>query len=97
MKKLINDPRTIVRETLEGLADTTPGLILLDNENVVMREDLRPVGQRDVVVISGGGSGHEPAHTGYVAHGMLAAAIAGDVFTSPSVDAILSGDRKSVV
>lgn len=93
MKKLINDPRAIVRETLEGLADTTPGLILLDNENVVMREDLRPLNQRDVAVISGGGSGHEPAHAGYVAHGMLTAAIAGDVFTSPSVDAILSGIR----
>lgn len=93
MKKLINNPRSLVRETLEGLADTTPGLVLLDGENVVIRRDDRAREDRDVAVISGGGSGHEPAHAGYVADGMLAAAIAGDVFTSPSVDAILSGIR----
>lgn len=91
MKKLINGPRNVVREALEGLVDTIPGLALLQDEDVVVRHDMRQPLERDVAVISGGGSGHEPAHAGYVGRGMLAAAIAGDVFTSPSVDAILAG------
>lgn len=91
MKKLINNPRNLVREVLEGLADSTPGLALLDRENVLLRWDESPVADRPVVVLSGGGSGHEPGHAGYVGAGMLAAAIAGDVFTSPSVDAVLAG------
>ncbi|MGV3491952.1 MAG: dihydroxyacetone kinase family protein [Devosia sp.] len=91
MKKLINDPRHLVREVLEGLVDTTPGLALLEGENVVVRWDERPVADRPVAVLSGGGSGHEPGHAGYVGEGMLAGAIAGDVFTSPGVDAILAG------
>lgn len=91
MKKLINNPRHLVREVLEGLADTTPDVALLQDEDVIVRHDERPTAERDVAVISGGGSGHEPAHAGYVGSGMLAAAVAGDVFTSPSVDAILAG------
>lgn len=90
MKKLINNPRDLVREVLEGLADTTPGLALLDRENVLLRLDEGAVADRPVAVLSGGGSGHEPGHAGYVGAGMLAAAIAGDVFTSPSVDAVLA-------
>lgn len=90
MKKLINDPRHLVREVLEGLVDTTPGLALLDTENVLVRHDERLPEDRPVVVLSGGGSGHEPGHAGYVGRGMLAGAIAGDVFTSPSVDAVLA-------
>ncbi len=95
MKKLINNPRHLVREALEGLADTTPGIMLLESENVIVRQHEGEPDSRPVAVISGGGSGHEPAHAGYVGEGMLAAAIAGDVFTSPSVDAILSGIRAS--
>lgn len=91
MKKLINEPRNLVREVLEGLVDTTPGLALLDSENVVIRDPLGAPADRPVAVLSGGGSGHEPGHAGYVGQGMLAGAIAGDVFTSPSVDAILAG------
>ncbi len=90
MKKLINDPRRVVREMLEGLADLHPGLALLEAEDVIVRADLPPLAQRQVAVLSGGGSGHEPAHAGYVGAGMLTAAIAGDVFTSPSVDAVLA-------
>jgi ATP-dependent dihydroxyacetone kinase len=92
MKKLINDPRHVVREMLEGLADLYPGLALLDGEDVIVRSDLPPSG-RPVAVLSGGGAGHEPAHAGYVGAGMLSAAIAGDVFTSPSVDAVLAAIR----
>jgi ATP-dependent dihydroxyacetone kinase len=90
MKKLMNNPRNLVREVLEGLVDTTPGLALLDTENVLIRWDERAVEDRPVAVLSGGGSGHEPGHAGYVGKGMLAGAIAGDVFTSPSVDAVLA-------
>ncbi|KUL94136.1 dihydroxyacetone kinase [Bosea sp. WAO] len=95
MKKLINDPRNVVREMLEGLADLQPGLALLRDENVIVRSDLPGVAERKVAVISGGGSGHEPAHAGYVGPGLLAAAVAGDVFTSPSVDAVLAAIRAS--
>jgi dihydroxyacetone kinase len=94
MKKLINDPRTVVREMLEGLVDLTPGQALLEDEEVVVRAGLPPYDARlEVAVLSGGGSGHEPAHAGYVGSGMLHAAVAGDVFTSPSVDAVLAAIR----
>lgn len=90
MKKLINDPRAVVRELLEGVADLNPAIALLDGEDVVVRANLPPPAARRVAVISGGGSGHEPAHAGYVGRGLLTAAVAGDVFTSPSVDAVLA-------
>lgn len=90
MKKLLNDPQHLVRELLEGTVDLSPGLALLDGENVVLRSDLPAPRDRRVAVLSGGGSGHEPAHAGYVGAGMLTAAIAGDVFTSPSTDAVLA-------
>lgn len=93
LKKLINDPRRVVREMLEGVCDLRPGLALLADFDIVVRADLPPPERRAVAVISGGGSGHEPAHAGYVGPGLLAAAIAGDVFTSPSVDAVLTGIR----
>ena len=78
---------------LEGICDLHPGLALLADFDVVVRSDLPPPAQRAVAVISGGGSGHEPAHAGYVGPGLLAAAVAGDVFTSPSVDAVLAAIR----
>jgi ATP-dependent dihydroxyacetone kinase len=95
MKKLVNDPRRVVREMLEGVCDLHPGLALLADFDVVVRADRPPPERRAVAVISGGGSGHEPAHAGYVGPGLLAAAIAGDVFTSPSVDAVLAGIRSA--
>jgi triose/dihydroxyacetone kinase / FAD-AMP lyase (cyclizing) len=91
MKKLINSPRQVVPEMLEGLVAITPGLALLENETVVVRADA-PL-RDSVALISGGGSGHEPAHAGYVGPGMLTAAVAGDVFTSPSTDAVLAAIR----
>lgn len=91
MKKLINSPRQVVREMLEGLVAVTPGLALLENETVAVRADA-PLTDT-VALISGGGSGHEPAHAGYVGPGMLTAAVAGDVFTSPSTDAVLAAIR----
>ncbi|OWJ66054.1 dihydroxyacetone kinase family protein [Inquilinus limosus] len=93
MKKLINNPRHVLREMLEGFVDLHAGLALLEEEAVVIRADLPVPASRPVALLSGGGSGHEPAHAGYVGAGMLAGAIAGDVFTSPSVDAVLAGIR----
>lgn len=94
MKKLINDPARVVREMLEGFVAGAPGQALLADENVVVRSDLPEPDARRVAVISGGGSGHEPAHAGYVGQGMLTAAVAGDVFTSPSSDAVLAAIRQ---
>ena len=100
MKKLINDPNAVVREMLEGAVALTPSQAILPDETVVVRLPLPPQagGGTDlrawpVAVISGGGSGHEPAHAGFVGAGMLAAAVTGNVFTSPSVDAVLAGLR----
>ncbi|NLS21064.1 dihydroxyacetone kinase subunit DhaK [Rhizobium sp. P40RR-XXII] len=95
MKKLINRPIDVVREMLEGIVALAPGLALLDTENVVVRADLPAVAERPVALISGGGAGHEPAHAGYVGPGMLTAAVTGEVFTSPSVDAVLAAIRAS--
>ena len=87
MRKLINDPGRVVREMLEGSVARVPFQALLPDDDVVLRRD---GGGQGVAVISGGGSGHEPAHAGYVGPGMLAAAVAGSVFTSPGVDAVLA-------
>jgi ATP-dependent dihydroxyacetone kinase len=95
MKKLINEPRAVVREMLGGLCDLQPGLALIDSENVVVRVGLPAPHARPVALISGGGSGHEPAHAGYVGEGMLTAAVAGEVFTSPGVDAVLAAIRSA--
>jgi dihydroxyacetone kinase len=93
MKKLINRPEDVVREMAEGLAAVFPGLSLLPDQNVLVRSDAADVRDRQVALISGGGSGHEPAHAGYVGPGMLSAAVAGEVFTSPSPDAVLAALR----
>ncbi|GAB4842758.1 hypothetical protein Ancab_012733 [Ancistrocladus abbreviatus] len=95
-KKLINDPNDVVTEFIEGLVETYPGLQYLDGfpeVKVVLRADVSSSTYDKVVVISGGGSGHEPAHAGFVGDGMLTAAICGDVFASPPVDSILAGIR----
>ena len=94
MKKLMNDPRAVVPDMLEGLVALHPGQALLGDENVVLRAGLPPFRERSgVAVISGGGAGHEPAHAGYVGAGMLSAAVTGDVFTSPSADSVLAAIR----
>ncbi|XP_073295648.1 putative 3,4-dihydroxy-2-butanone kinase [Primulina huaijiensis] len=95
-KKLINDPIDVVTEFIEGLVETYPGLQYLDGfpkVKVVLRADVSAATYDKVAVISGGGSGHEPAHAGFVGEGMLTAAICGDVFASPPADSILAGIR----
>ncbi|XP_028785057.1 putative 3,4-dihydroxy-2-butanone kinase isoform X1 [Neltuma alba] len=95
-KKLINDPNDVVTEFIEGLVETYPGLQYLDGfpqVKVVLRADVSQTTYDKVAIISGGGSGHEPAHAGFVGEGMLTAAICGDIFASPPVDSILAGIR----
>ncbi len=93
MKKLINRPENVVPEMLEGFLAFYPGLARLSHHNVLLRCNVDEVRERQVALISGGGSGHEPAHGGYVGAGMLSAAVAGEVFTSPSVDSVLAAIR----
>ncbi|MBO0996076.1 dihydroxyacetone kinase subunit DhaK [Bacillus sp. SD088] len=88
MKKIINDPNETVQEMLEGLVMAYPQkLQRLAETTVVTRKDV-PVNGK-VGLVSGGGSGHEPAHAGYVGKGMLDAAVVGEVFTSPTPDQVL--------
>jgi dihydroxyacetone kinase-like protein len=88
MKKFINDPADVVKESLAGLAAAHPDLVRVDFENqIVVRKDA-PTGK--VAIISGGGSGHEPMHGGFVGAGMLDAACPGEVFTSPVPDQMLA-------
>ncbi|HEX2571754.1 MAG TPA: dihydroxyacetone kinase subunit DhaK, partial [Polyangia bacterium] len=93
MKKLINRADEVVEEMLDGLVALHAGLARLLGHRVIVRADAEAVRDRQVALISGGGSGHEPAHAGYVGQGMLSAAVAGDVFTSPSPDAVLAALR----
>ncbi|HLH04589.1 MAG TPA: dihydroxyacetone kinase subunit DhaL [Bryobacteraceae bacterium] len=93
MRKLINDPARIIDEMVDGLIALNPNLARLAEHYVVVRADADAVRDRQVALISGGGSGHEPAHAGYVGPGMLTAAVAGEIFTSPSVDSIVAAIR----
>jgi phosphoenolpyruvate---glycerone phosphotransferase subunit DhaK len=91
MKKLINDPADVVPEALRGMALAHPELRVDIENRIVYRADA-PV-QGKVGLISGGGSGHEPLHGGFVGPGMLDAACAGEVFTSPVPDQMLEATR----
>lgn len=92
MKKLINDPQNVVKESLAGLAAANPDLLTVNFEPVyVLRADAPTPGK--VGIVSGGGSGHEPMHAGFVGLGMLDAACPGEVFTSPTPDQIEAATR----
>ena len=94
MKRLFNRPERVVEELLEGLVALHPDLKKLPNQTVIVRADAEAFkASNRVALISGGGSGHEPAHAGYVGQGMLTAAVAGDVFTSPPPDSVLAAIR----
>ncbi|GGL24358.1 dihydroxyacetone kinase subunit DhaK [Halarchaeum grantii] len=84
MDKLINEPTAYVDEMLDGMVAAHDGLRRLDGTDVLVRAD-GPV-EGKVAVVTGGGSGHEPTHAGYVGEGMLDGAAAGAVFTSPTAD-----------
>ncbi len=93
MQKLINNPERIVDEMLDGLLALYPGVARLAGHKVLLRADAEERRERQVALISGGGSGHEPAHAGYVGAGMLSAAVAGEIFTSPSSSSVLAAIR----
>lgn len=81
MKKIINKPETVVLEMCNGIAMAHPELEFVQKYKIIKK---REINKNKVSLISGGGSGHEPAHAGFVGKGMLDAAVCGDVFASPS-------------
>ncbi len=92
MKKLVNDVNLVVDEELDGLTLLYPNILQrFPNSNVILRKESPVKGK--VSLVSGGGSGHEPLHGGFVGKGMLDASIAGEVFTAPPPDQIYSAIR----
>ena len=91
MKKLINDPDTVVADALKGIEAAHPDLRVDHTHKVIYRGDAPRQGK--VGLVSGGGSGHEPLHGGFVGLGMLDAACAGEVFTSPTPDQMLAATK----
>ena len=88
MKKIINEKEKIISQMLKGLQKANEDKVKINEElKIVYRKDLPIKGK--VGLISGGGSGHEPAHAGYVGDGMLDCAICGEIFTSPTPDQVL--------
>mgnify|MGYP002716734386 FL=1 len=90
MKKLIKEKNDILTDMLEGIALTNDNIEII-SETVVVKKNKKNSG---VALVSGGGSGHEPAHAGYVDNGMLDAAVCGEVFTSPTPDKILDAIKE---
>ena len=92
MKQFMNSKESLITEAVDGIVRCSDGkLARLDgfpHIKVVVRTDWD---KSKVALVSGGGSGHEPSHAGFVGQGMLTAAVCGDVFASPSVDAVLAG------
>jgi phosphoenolpyruvate---glycerone phosphotransferase subunit DhaK len=92
MKKLVNDPADVVAEALLGIEAAHPELSVDHPNKIIYRADAPVSGK--VGLISGGGSGHEPLHGGFVGRGMLDAACAGEVFTSPVPDQMLAATKR---
>jgi phosphoenolpyruvate---glycerone phosphotransferase subunit DhaK len=87
MKKIINNPEHVVNEMLEGIVKAHPDYVKrVEGFDVLVRKNAPVLGK--VALVSGGGSGHEPAHGGFVGTGMLSGAVAGEVFTSPTPDQV---------
>jgi phosphoenolpyruvate---glycerone phosphotransferase subunit DhaK len=91
MKKLINDPRDVVAEALIGIEAALPEVRVDHVNRIIYRRDTPKAGK--VGLLSGGGSGHEPLHGGYVGLGMLDAACAGQIYTSPTPDQMLEATK----
>lgn len=88
MKKIINDPQDVVAEMVDGMVRAYPQLVKKIPETFAMVRSDQASMKDKVGIVSGGGSGHEPTHAGFVGKGMLSAAVAGQVFTSPTPDQI---------
>ncbi|MGR3742329.1 dihydroxyacetone kinase subunit DhaK [Companilactobacillus sp. DQM5] len=94
MKKIINNPSDILKEMVSGLVRAYPKYLKqLDDTYVVARNDNKKI--KKVGIVSGGGSGHEPLHAGFVGEGMLDAAVCGQVFTSPTPNEVLAAIKES--
>jgi dihydroxyacetone kinase len=91
-KFFMNDRKSLINDVIEGVILTSPykNLAKLDVDPAIRVVVRRDWDKKKVALISGGGSGHEPAHVGFVGKGMLTAAVCGEVFASPSVDAVLN-------
>jgi phosphoenolpyruvate---glycerone phosphotransferase subunit DhaK len=87
MKKILNNASDVLEEMLSGFVNMHDHVALLEDAHVITRRDVQ---KSKVAIISGGGSGHEPAHAGFVGDGMLDAAVCGQVFTSPTPDQVLA-------
>ncbi len=92
MKKIINKPETFVIEMCQGLAKAHPELEFIEKHKIVKKKEIN---KDKVTLISGGGSGHEPAHAGFVGKGMLDVAVCGDVFASPTTIQVYNAICKS--
>lgn len=92
MKKIINDINTVVQDMCSGIVLAHPELELIPKSMVIKKKDLNP---NKVSLVSGGGSGHEPAHAGFIGKGMLDCAVCGDVFASPSQVQVYQGIRET--
>lgn len=92
MKKIMNQPETMVLEMCKGLVLANPELELIEQSKVIKKKDINV---DKVTLISGGGSGHEPGHAGFVGKGMLDAAICGDIFASPSQIQVYQGIKQT--
>ena len=92
MKKIIKTPENVVIEMCKGIAKAHPEVEFIEKFKVIKKKE---IDQNKVTLISGGGSGHEPAHAGFVGKGMLDAAVCGDVFASPSIKQVYTAIGKT--
>ncbi|RLN52669.1 hypothetical protein BBP00_00009542, partial [Phytophthora kernoviae] len=92
-RQLVKDGHNIVADMVEGMALAHPHLVLEPTERVLLHRDYADIRERQVTLISGGGSGHEPTHAGYIGEGMLTGVVCGGVFASPSTQQVLTAIR----
>ncbi|KAJ2516370.1 Dihydroxyacetone kinase 2 [Coemansia sp. RSA 2049] len=93
-KHFVTDPKTLVRDSLHGLTLANPHLSFDEQQKVIFVKDLADLRKKQATLFCGGGSGHEPAHAGFVGHGMLTSAVSGHVFASPTSSQVLSCLRR---
>ncbi|KAJ1789424.1 Dihydroxyacetone kinase 2, partial [Coemansia sp. RSA 2399] len=93
-KHFITDAKTLVKDSLHGLTIANPHLSFDEQQKVIFTKDLANLRKAQATIFCGGGSGHEPAHAGFVGHGALTAAVSGHVFASPTSSQVLSCLRR---
>ncbi|OQS04323.1 dihydroxyacetone kinase [Thraustotheca clavata] len=91
--QMLNEPSHAVEEMLDGLVASSPQLTLVAQHKIVLHRNFKHLQAKQVTLLSGGGSGHEPAHAGYIGDGMLTGVICGDVFASPTTKQVLEAIR----